>query len=115
MDHGHVSLPNLPLLYGAQPWCFSLVSCCSPTRTHSFVLARFGCKLYLAHLTPSLVRARSHFAGDESEEFPTSGHEYFPCDDPNNCVTVGQWRLKTGEALLPLLKKYSVDIYNAGT
>jgi hypothetical protein len=22
--------------------------------------------------------------------------------------------LKTGEALLPLLKKYSVDIYNAG-
>lgn len=56
----------------------------------------------------------SHFAGDESEEYPTSGHEYFPCDDPNNCVTVGQWRLKTGEALLPLLKKYSVDIYNAG-
>eukprot|EP00051_Salpingoeca_urceolata_P027595 m.482294 g.482294 ORF g.482294 m.482294 type:complete len:583 (-) comp22487_c0_seq1:276-2024(-) len=54
-----------------------------------------------------------HYKGDESEEYPVSGHEFFPCDS-GDCQTVAQFRAELTSALEPLLVKYGVDIYNAG-
>ncbi len=45
--------------------------------------------------------------------YPTSGHEFFPCEtDP--CPTVGDWYNLLDDTLQPILEKYGVDIYAAG-
>lgn len=55
------------------------------------------------------------YIGDDSEEYPTSGHEFFDCGDEGaDCKTVGDFQRELSSALEPLLLKYGVEFYFAG-
>jgi len=73
--------------------------------------------LYHPSLFSNFNASNSFYRGDGHEKFATSGHDFVAveCNPDGNCEeTVGEAQMKDINALLPLLEKYSVNIYIAG-
>jgi len=69
--------------------------------------------MYHSSISKHYDASLSKYVGDDSEEYPTSGHEWFPLEC-EGCPTVGDFYNNLATNLVPILEKYGVDIYNAG-
>lgn len=64
--------------------------------------------LYYSSIYQHLNASLAKYIGDDSEEYPTSGHEFFPCEKPG-CRTVGDFYQMLATSLEPILEKYGVS------
>jgi len=73
--------------------------------------------MYHPSVQSNFNASNKFYRGDGHEKYATSGHDFVPveCNSEGLCEeTVGEAQMKNIKALMPLLKKYGVDIYDAG-
>ena len=85
-----------------------------------WILASSHFPMYHPLMQGNLNASSNFFLGEGHEKFTTSGHDFVPlqCASNDNKVcndqTVGEWLKAQQNKLLPLLRKYGVDLYDAG-
>lgn len=85
--------------------------------TTPWILVSSHFPLFHPSVAENMGASNDFYSGDGHEKYATSGHDFVPveCDALGKCKeTVGEALLRNQQALLPVLEKFGVDIYDAG-